>query len=199
MRVARQALENSIKYIHNNFKTYSGRVVYGDTDSVFVQFEKVKKQEAFELSYKMVEQISSFFPKPLKLKFEKIYYPSLLLAKKRYIGYMFETPDQTEGLIDAKGVEIVRRDGCMVASKILERCCKILFEFKDSNKVRDYVVKQCVKLVNGKLNSKDFIIAKEYRGRDNYANAKSIASCQIANRATSKGLPYKIDSLLITL
>ena len=33
---------------------------------------------------------------------------------------------------------------------------------------------------------KDFVIAKEYRGRDTYANAKSIAACQIANRALVK-------------
>lgn len=146
------------------------------------------KQEAFEISYKIVDQISSFFPKPMKLKFEKIYHPSILLAKKRYIGNMYETPEQSEAVIDAKGVEIVRRDGCTIASKILERCCKIMFEFKDTNKVKEYVLKQCIKLVNGKVNPKDFIIAKEYRGRDNYSNAKSIASCQIANRAIAKGL-----------
>lgn len=188
MRVARQALENSIKYIHNNFKLYSGRVVYGDTDSLFVEFANCEKLKAFHLSYKIVEKISNFFPKPLKLKFEKIYYPSILLAKKRYIGNMFETPDQSEAVMDAKGVEIVRRDGCQIASKILERSCKILFEFKDHKKVKEYVLKQCMKLVNGKINIKEFIIAKEYRGSHNYANAKSIASCQVASRALAKGL-----------
>ncbi len=186
VRVARQSLEMSIKYIHENEAVYRGRVVYGDTDSLFVLFDKINKLDAFNLSYAVVDKISSFFPKPLKLKFEKIYYPSILLAKKRYIGYMFETPEQNEGIIDAKGVEIVRRDGCPIASKILERSCKILFEFKDPNKVKDYVIKQCTKLVNGKINIKECVIAKEYRGRDSYSNAKSIASCQIANRATAK-------------
>lgn len=58
-----------------------------------------------------MDEITNMFPKPLKLKFEKIYYPSILLAKKRYIGYMFETPQQTEPVLDAKGIEIIRRDG----------------------------------------------------------------------------------------
>ena len=172
VRVAREALENSIKHIHANYKTYRARVVYGDTDSVFVQFDRTTKLEAFDLSYRLVDQISKFFPMPLKLKFEKVYYPCILLAKKRYIGYMYETPQQTEAVLDAKGVEIIRRDGCVVASKMLERCCKLLFEFKEPNKVKDYVLKQCVKLVNGKMNIKDFIIAKEYRGKDTYNNAK---------------------------
>lgn len=41
--------------------------------------------------------------KPVKLKFEKIYYPSILLAKKRYVGYMYETPQQVEPVLDVKG------------------------------------------------------------------------------------------------
>jgi DNA polymerase zeta len=86
VRIARQALENSIKHIHSSYAGCSARVVYGDTDSLFVQFHKTSKADAFKLSYEIVEKISSFFPKPLVLKFEKIYLPSILLAKKRYIG-----------------------------------------------------------------------------------------------------------------
>jgi len=89
VRVARQCLEYSIKYIQTNYKKYGGRVVYGDTDSLFVVFEKIKKSDAFERSFKIVDEITNLFPKPLKLKFEKIYLPSILLAKKRYIGYMY--------------------------------------------------------------------------------------------------------------
>lgn len=186
VRVARQTLENSIKYIQANSKLYGARVVYGDTDSLFVLFENTKKSDAFIRSYKIVDEISNMNVKPVKLKFEKIYYPCILLAKKRYLGYMFETPEQAEPTLDVKGIEIIRRDGCQVSSKILERCCKILFEFKDTEKVKDYVQKQIVKIVNGKVNLKEFIIAKEYRGRDTYDNVKSIAACQIANKSLQK-------------
>lgn len=186
VRVARQALENSIKYIQSSQKIYGGRVVYGDTDSVFVLFEGMKKSDAFKNSYKIVEDITNMNIKPIKLKFEKIYYPCVLLAKKRYLGYMYESPEQAEPTMDVKGVEIIRRDGCQVSAKMLERCCKILFEFKDVQKVKDYVQKQIVKLVNGKINLKEFIIAKEYRGREYYDNARSIAACQVANRSLLK-------------
>ena len=43
-----------------------------------------------------------------------------------------------------------------------------------------------IKLTNGKINLKEFIIAKEYRGRDTYDNARSIAACQIANKSLAK-------------
>ena len=90
VRVARQILENSIKYIQVNYKRFGGRVVYGDTDSLFVVFERATKAKAFEISFKIVDEISALFPKPIKLKFEKIYLPSALIAKKRYLGYMWD-------------------------------------------------------------------------------------------------------------
>ena len=172
--------------MHLNNKTYGGRVVYGDTDSLFVLFEKKTKAEAFDLSYKIVNEITNMNVKPVKLKFEKIYSPSILLAKKRYLGYMYETPQQVEPVLDVKGIEIIRRDGCLISAKTLERCVKVLFEFKDIEKVKDYLIKQVVKLVNGKINLKEYIIAKEYRGRDTYNNVKSIAACQVANKALVK-------------
>ena len=114
----------------------------------------------------------------------------MIYLSKRNLCWVFyiryETPQQGEPTLDAKGVEIVRRDGCQVASKILERCVKILFEFKDVSRVRDYFSKQCVKLSAGKLNIKDFVIAKEYRGRETYDNVRSVAACQVANKALLK-------------
>ena len=131
------------------------------------------------------------FAKPLKLKFEKIYYPSILLAKKRYIR---NRNHSTRWYCNSNWIYFLLIKysysklnlGCQIAAKILEKCIKILFEFKDTNKVKDYVVKQFIKLPSGRINLKDFIIAKEYRGRDTYDNAKSIAACQIANRSLVK-------------
>lgn len=111
VRVARQTLENSINYIQSNQRRFGARVVYGDTDSVFVLFDRVPKKQTFKLSYTLVDEITNMNVKPVKLKFEKIYVPSILLAKKRYLGYMFESEEQGEPTLDVKGIEIIRRDG----------------------------------------------------------------------------------------
>lgn len=89
-----------------------------------------------------------------------------------------------------------------MSAKLLERCCRILFEFKDIDRVKDYFVRQIMKLINGRVNLKEFIIAKEYRGRDTYDNVKSVAACQVANKAlirdplaeplTGERVPYVI-------
>lgn len=38
----------------------------------------------------MVEEISKMYPSPIELKFEKIYHPFLIAAKKKYCGYKYE-------------------------------------------------------------------------------------------------------------
>ena len=74
--------------------TYGGplsKVVYGDTDSVFVLFPGRSRSAAFEAGEAMVRAVNEANPKPVKLKFEKVYQPCILQTKKRYVGYMFET------------------------------------------------------------------------------------------------------------
>ena len=55
----------------------------------------------------------------------------MLASKKRYVGFMFESPGQMEPAFDAKGIETVRRDACPVVAKMLERSIRILFSTHD--------------------------------------------------------------------
>lgn len=47
-------------------------------------------------------------PRPVTLKMEKVYHPCILQTKKRYVGFMYESPTQTTPTFDAKGIETVR-------------------------------------------------------------------------------------------
>lgn len=42
----------------------------------------------------------------------------VLQTKKRYAGYMYETPYQSEPIFDAKGIETVRKDSVPAVSKV---------------------------------------------------------------------------------
>ncbi len=48
--------------------------------------------------------------------------PCILQTKKRYVGYMYESVDQSEPVFDAKGIETVRRDGCPAVAKVSVKC-----------------------------------------------------------------------------
>lgn len=65
-----------------------------------------------------------------------MYKPVILLAKKRYVGYRYDTVN-SKPILEGKGIEIVRRDGCEATSKIMTKCLKILFENNDLSMVRE--------------------------------------------------------------
>ena len=47
-------------------------------------------------------------PPPVTLKFEKVYHPCVLLTKKRYVGYMYESPKQVYiASMDTATVDII--------------------------------------------------------------------------------------------
>jgi DNA polymerase zeta len=50
------------------------------------------------------------------------------MAKKRYVGFKFEHPDEIVPAFDAKGIETVRRDGVPAQSKMTETCLKWVFK-----------------------------------------------------------------------
>lgn len=111
VQTGRETMERAIEHIKSNFQKWGAEVVYGDTDSLFVHFPGRTKDEAFDLGHEIADSITEMNPKPMKLKFEKVYYPCILQTKKRYVGYMYEYKDQTTPVFNAKGIETVRRDG----------------------------------------------------------------------------------------
>ena len=50
--------------------------------------------EAMQLGQQAAELISTKFPRPVKLEFEKVYCPYLLMNKKRYAGLLWTRPDK---------------------------------------------------------------------------------------------------------
>ncbi|XP_072532805.1 DNA polymerase zeta catalytic subunit isoform X2 [Salminus brasiliensis] len=181
---ARETLERAIKLV-NETKKWGARVVYGDTDSMFVLLKGATKEQAFKIGHEIAEAVTATNPKPVKLKFEKVYLPCVLQTKKRYVGYMYETEDQKDPVFDAKGIETVRRDGCPAVAKILERSVKLLFETRDISLVKQYVQRQCVKVLEAKASLQDLTFAKEYRGSASYRPGACIPALELTRRMMS--------------
>ncbi|XP_025150810.3 DNA polymerase zeta catalytic subunit isoform X5 [Bubalus bubalis] len=136
---ARETLERAIKLV-NDTKKWGARVVYGDTDSMFVLLKGATKEQSFKIGQEIAEAVTATNPKPVKLKFEKI----------------------------------------------LERSLKLLFETRDISLIKQYVQRQCMKLLEGKASIQDFIFAKEYRGSASYKPG----ACVPALELTRKMLTY---------
>ena len=162
VQTGRETLEKAIALIHSVGR-WGAEVVYGDTDSLFVYLKGRTKDEAFNIGEDIANTITSMNPRPVKLKFEKVYFPCILLAKKRYVGFKYESRTQKEPEFDAKGIETVRRDGTPAEQKIEEKALKILFRTADLSEVRHYVQRQCSKIMQGTVSIQDFCFAKEVK------------------------------------
>lgn len=162
VQTARETLERAIAFIHS-VDRWGAEVVYGDTDSLFVYLKGRTKDEAFDIGNEMAKAITEQNPRPIKLKFEKVYHPCVLLAKKRYVGYKYESKGQTKPEFDAKGIETVRRDGTPAEQKIEERALRLLFETADLSKIKAYFQSQCSKIMRNNVSVQDFCFAKEVR------------------------------------
>lgn len=162
VQTGRETLEKAIALIHS-VERWGAEVVYGDTDSLFVYLKGRTKDEAFDIGQEIAKTITDMNPRPVKLKFEKVYFPCVLLAKKRYVGFKYESKDQQTPDFDAKGIETVRRDGTPAEQKIEEKALKILFRSADLSEVKNYVQQQCSKIMKGRVSIQDFCFAKEVK------------------------------------
>jgi len=118
------------KYTIANGYSHDAEVIYGDTDSVMVKFGTTELAEAMKLGEEAAEFVSGKFIRPIKLEFEKVYYPYLLINKKRYAG-LYWTNSKTWDKMDTKGIETVRRDNCRLVQTVIETSLRMLLIDKD--------------------------------------------------------------------
>ena len=117
--IERTREEVQARFTVKNSYEFDAQVIYGDTDSVMVKFGSKDLKTVMELGRQAAEYVSSKFPKPIKLEFEKVYYPYLLINKKRYAGLYWTSPEKYDKM-DSKGIETVRRDNCRLVQNVIE-------------------------------------------------------------------------------
>lgn len=93
------------KYTISNGYEFDSVVIYGDTDSVMVRFGTDSVEEAMRLGREAAAYVTTFFIRPINLTFEKVYFPYLLMTKKRYAGLLWTKPDRYS-YMDAKGIVV---------------------------------------------------------------------------------------------
>lgn len=119
-------IEQTKQEVEQHFRIENGyehdaTVIYGDTDSVMVNFKVKSLEKSMELGREAADLITTKFIKPIKLEFEKVYYPYLLINKKRYAGLYYTKPDKYDKM-DCKGIETVRRDNCTLVVDVISTC-----------------------------------------------------------------------------
>ncbi|KAH9098637.1 hypothetical protein Ae201684P_017848 [Aphanomyces euteiches] len=157
----RTTLEAAIRIVESH-ETWHAKVVYGDTDSLFVQLKGRTLEQALRIGNEIATEVTARNPKPVCLKLEKVYMGSFLVSKKRYVGFKFESP-KDKGQLDAKGIETIRRDSCGVVQRPMRQWLRMLFTTRDLSKCKQYLQEYWTRMHNDLIPLNDFIFAKEVR------------------------------------
>ncbi|ROT70834.1 DNA polymerase delta catalytic subunit isoform X2 [Penaeus vannamei] len=168
------------KYTLENNYPSNAEVIYGDTDSVMVKFGVETVAEAMELGKEAAAYVTEKFLKPIKLEFEKVYFPYLLINKKRYAGLYFTRPEVHDKM-DCKGIETVRRDNSPIVANLINTCLqKILIDRNPMGAV-DYAKQTISDLLCNRVDISNLVITKELTKTEKEYAAKQ-AHVELANK-----------------
>ncbi|CDO75821.1 hypothetical protein BN946_scf184951.g19 [Trametes cinnabarina] len=151
--------EVEAEYCIANGHSHDATVIYGDTDSVMVRFGPTDLPTVMRLGSEAADFVTSKFVKPIKLEFEKVYFPYLLISKKRYAGLYWTRPDKYDKM-DTKGIETVRRDNCRLVSTVIETCLHKMLIDRDVKGAEDYVKQVISDLLQNKIDMSQLVITK---------------------------------------
>lgn len=173
------------KYTTANGYEHDAKVIYGDTDSVMVKFGPPTVQECMDLGKEAAAFVTLTFKKPINLDFEKVYFPYLLINKKRYAGLYWTRPDKHDKL-DAKGIETVRRDSCRLVSQVIETSLYKLLIDRDVEGAQKYVKDVISQLLQNKVDLSLLVISKGL-GKAEYAGKQAHNELAIRMRQRDAG------------
>ncbi|MCS4541944.1 MAG: DNA polymerase II [Euryarchaeota archaeon] len=122
------------------------QIIYADTDSLFIKYEKPKVE-------KLIETVREKLELEIELKdiYERIFFTE---AKKKYAGLL------KDGRIDITGFEVVRGDWAEIAREVQEKVFEIILKEKTPEKAVVYVQEIIQKMQANQIPYEELIIWK---------------------------------------
>jgi DNA polymerase elongation subunit (family B) len=152
----------------------AAEVVYGDTDSLFVNFNvcdpitghKLEGRPAIEATMALTEEAGKFVSRclapPHDFEYDKVFYPFIIFSKKRYVGNMYEE-SADHYTQKSMGIALKRRDYAPIVKIIYGGAIRILLTEKSLVKAVEYVKEKLRGLVGGQYNMYHLTITKSLR------------------------------------
>ena len=163
------------KYNRANGYECDAKCIYGDTDSVMIDFGNVPRKRAIELGADAAEYVNSKLKPPLKIVYEKAMDPCLLMKKKRYSYVQYEKdadkpcvpdPHYPDRLVRYKGIEKIRRDQVPYLGFMQEHALHLILVENDVNGAVEFVKAQTRKLLAGEVSMSELIMSQTLSKED---------------------------------
>jgi DNA polymerase delta subunit 1 len=159
---------------------FGATVVYGDTDSIFIQFPTKDLAKSIELGIAAGKRITSQCRKPYKIAYEKTFYPFILFCRKRYVGMMYEEDPDAKPKRKDMGIVLKRRDNAPIVKDVFGGALDTLLTEKDVKKAQAFVNQKLLDILENRVPLEKYIVSKSLR--DDYKNPDQIAHRVLADR-----------------
>ncbi|TFK68725.1 hypothetical protein BDN72DRAFT_948057 [Pluteus cervinus] len=164
-------------------------VVYGDTDSVFVNTNATDLAEAMKISADFKKAVNDRY-KLLEIDLDGVFQRLLLLQKKKYAALKVGEGGRTS--TEVKGLDMKRREYCALSKNVSQYVLEQILSGAPTDQVveniHEYLTTIAQNVRQGKTNLDEFIIFKRLGKRpQDYPDAKSQPHVQVALRMKAKG------------
>lgn len=173
-------------------ENYDAKTVYGDTDSVFVDFRTHAKYglsgrdavaKSIELACEASQRFKQLLKAPHDLEYEKTFWPFIILSKKKYIGNLYEH-DVNKFKQKGMGIVLKRRDNANILKIVYGGIIDILLNKQDVEEALRFLTASIKDIVDERFPLEDLIITKTLRST--YADPTRIAHKVLAERMRSR-------------
>lgn len=134
------------------------RVLYGDTDSLMVDFATDDVDVAMTRAIQVARAVTALFDEPCRLCFEKCFSAFLLYGKKRYVGRTAH-----DGNIECRGVQLVRGDTCAFVKDTCTRVLNQLLVMRDEQGAREIARDAARRILSNRVDLRDLSMRKTVR------------------------------------
>ena len=171
----------------------AAEIVYGDTDSLFVDFKvtdpatgaPLEGEAAIKATMHLTEEagkmVTTCLKPPHDFEYDKTFSPFIIFSKKRYVGNKFEE-SSTEYSQNSMGIATKRRDYAGIVKVIYGGALRILLSQKDIVGAAQFVKGKLQDLANGKVSMNQLTLTKALRSDYKSAPAHKILAERITLR-----------------
>jgi DNA polymerase I len=176
----------TIKGLIEKLKSENFRVIYGDTDSVFIESGAQSPEEAISIGRELSERISR--EEGVIVEFEKVMDPLFSHgAKKRYAGKIIY-PESQKGEVLVRGYEVRRTDSFDLQSEALSKVFELVLDrnLQGAIDFRNDIIGKIKAGDTSSINIDDLVISRSVRDFRNYKE-QSLANIRVAKKLMEMG------------
>ena len=182
----RGMIKKTKEFVEQNGAT----VIYGDTDSIMFTIQGQTLEEAFVTGPKLAKGATGLFSVsgagPVKLEFEKVMMPYLLIMKKNYAAVKYESLEGKPKM-DSKGLANVRRDNAALVRNVMNGVLKAVMVEKNPQKAYTIVSTALTQMERNEIPMDDLTITMSLKSEDSYVDPSAHAQITVVRNMVKRG------------